>query len=86
MRKIYKYVLPDSTPSIVKAPSGAMALCAQVQADKICVWMNVDPGAEDREYDFHIVPTGGEVPEYSHYVSTVQILGGKFIFHIYLED
>lgn len=88
MRKIYKYILNPSdsgTASIVHAPDGGKVIAAQSQHEQICVWMSVDPQAQERNYIFHVVPTGGTEPSGAKYVDTVQLMGGRLIFHVYLE-
>ena len=83
---IYKYPLTLNDRQTVELPLGAEVLCAQAQYDTIMVWAKVDPQRYKEPRTFYVVATGAAVPEDAvTYLSTVQLFGGRLVFHVYLS-
>jgi hypothetical protein len=71
----------------LELPFGSTVLTVQAQDNLPVLWAEVDPETSLREtHHFFLLNTGAELPARSgKYLNTVQINGGKFIFHIYKE-
>lgn len=84
--KIFKYVIPleGITHNI---PAGATFLSCQLQNKDIVGWYLVDPNSPSSVFQFTVLGTGHEVPEYldeRHYLSTLQITP-VFVVHIFAQ-
>lgn len=85
MTKIYKYELKLGD-NIVTAPDGDI-LCAQIQDDKIVVWIHFDEECETKliKMHFSVVGTGHPIVKLRSsrikYISTVQ--QGEFVWHVF---
>ena len=69
-------------------PKDAEILGCQVQIDQPCIWARIDPETKLDDYKpryFRIVGTGHIIrPEEDLiYIDTIQIHGGKLVFHIF---
>ncbi|MFH5927065.1 DUF7352 domain-containing protein [Roseomonas xinghualingensis] len=82
VQAIYKYILRPGEPVMMPARSGRM-ISVGVQGDDICLWASVDPMTRERPCTFHVVPTGGRVPDFSTFVGTVMLHGGALVFHVF---
>jgi hypothetical protein len=84
---IWKYELhPDSLK--LNLPVNAQVLSVDEQFDKICLWCEVDPTAQETELRiFEIYGTGHRIEHdmgvSRDYIGTVKLQNGRFIFHIY---
>lgn len=96
MTRIFKYPLPMEVvaggagwnPEVhLQLPYGATILTAQAQDNAPVIWAEVDPETARKEARrFYILQTGAPLPGGSlKYINTIQINGGRLIFHIY-ED
>jgi len=88
-KSIWKYVieLKEWPNPIFDIPKGGIVLTAQLQHEKICIWVEVDPNADHEERMFEIFGTGHPIREdmgvERKYISTVQDNFGKLIWHVY---
>jgi hypothetical protein len=92
MRSIFKYDVSAAQGGIIEGPITKL-LTAQVQYGSIVVWAEVDTDTENVKYEIVPVgtgwalnlPTGKCVLDTHQYLSTVQLAGGAFVFHIYAK-
>ena len=94
MRSIYKYDIVNASNGIIEGPITKL-LTAQVQHGAIVVWAEVDTEAPNRKFEVLPIgtgwpldaPTGKECILDTHtYLSTVQLVGGSLILHIYYAE
>lgn len=64
----------------VAMPRKAQILTAQIQDQRICLWILCDPRGPTEERCFLVAPTGVEVEIYQ-YIATVQ--DGPFVWHVF---
>jgi len=85
MKTIWKFQLGVGRVTDVEMPDGARVLTAQAQAGRVYVWATVDPSVSlTSTRSFEIIGTGWDVDEAPRrYISTVQLSGGEFIFHVF---
>ena len=83
---IYKYHIKLSAENNLRMPKGSIILGCQVQHEDVVIWAKTPTKglAEDR----HIRVFGtGQIIDDSEgeliYIDTVQLRGGKFIFHVF---
>ncbi len=93
MKTIHKFELEYQHEQDLAMPTDAKILSIQVQGhtEKICVWAEVEVGRHETYTRIvHIVGTGHNVPEvygkWMKYLATVQVDGGKLVYHIYEEQ
>ena len=72
---------------ILDLPKEAKILTAQIQVDKLCLWALVDPEEKIESRVIQIFGTGHDVEPNANlrYISTVQLVGGQLIYHIFEE-
>jgi len=81
--RIFKTELAIVDRQTIKAPVGAVFLTAQMQ-DDLCLWFLCDESAEMKDRTIAIYGTGNQIPdEPGRYISTVQALGGKLVWHVF---
>lgn len=83
MNTIWKFTL---TPhGFVEMPAGAKVLTTAAQGDDICIWAEVDSGAEKETRHFEVYGTGHEMKQDMgidrRYVGTAFL--GPLVFHVY---
>lgn len=87
MKAIWKYPFEVDGEIILQVPKGAEPLCVQVQDDKPCLWMVVNPDAYLENRKFRIIATGQPFDNSSNrvfdYVGTFQLVEGRFIGHLF---
>lgn len=84
MMTIWKF--PVSRPNGIEIymPKGARVLTAQMQNGTLCLWAVVDDIETPELRKFAIVGTGHQMPAVpTSYVSTFQVDGGSFVFHLF---
>lgn len=85
-KTIWKWQL-DKGVNNISMPIGAELLTAQMQYDEISIWAIVDRNAETEIRTFEVIPTGTPIlydtGTARKYISTIQTLGGKLVFHIF---
>ena len=84
MKTIWKYeVNPYSEQRL---PKGAEVLSVQVQKDKPCIWVLVDPSNEKELRVFRVYGTGHELPDNpGKFIGTFQLFDGDLVFHVFEE-
>lgn len=91
-KRILKYQLELADIYVVRMPKGAEILTVQIQRGALMVWALIDmEELETRNYVFEIVGTGNRMEDdrgrfTRKYISTVQQMGGQFIWHIFLRQ
>lgn len=88
MKRIYKYPLDVTDIQDVRMPMGAVVLSVAVQRNVICVWAEVDEESASEAIfrRFRIYATGVTMDDhdkYPHFLGTVQLLNGDFVFHVF---
>lgn len=87
MKTIFKYQLEITDVQTLQIPVNSTILSVQLQNDTLCMWVLVNTENKIENVNIHIFGTGHEInPEIPlAYISTVQLYGGKLIFHIFKE-
>ena len=83
---VWKFYLPVDDRITIAMPRGARPLCVQVQANKLCLWVAVDPSADPVNHLFLICGTGhhrDDIDFSRHIGSSFQIHGGTLVFHVF---
>lgn len=80
-KTIWKYELNVET--MILMPSGAEILSAHTQADSVCLWVLVDPNAEEEKRTFTVYGTGDKVKPSSEYIGTVLMCNDALVFHVF---
>lgn len=87
MKAVFKFPLPVTDVAVVEMPVSAQVLTVQTQRGQPCIWAMCD---EDGVYErrvFRVLGTGHSIPdkylEKLRYVSTFQLNGGDYIFHVF---
>jgi hypothetical protein len=85
MNTIWKFILQRHGISVIKIPDGAWKILAvQVQELDPVVWVEVSTGAAlSQEIEITAIITGGNPPQGSTYIGTVQIHHGAYVIHYY---
>ena len=85
---IWKFNLELIDEQKVLMPIDPLILTVQMQGDNLCVWALVDPNLSktNKMRTFYVVGTGHPVPKNTRYINTVQEMGGKLIWHIFMEN
>lgn len=88
-QSIYKYELNLGITTIY-VPKGYEVLTAQMQDDRLQVWIKIDSDVNpDQELLFEVIGTGHQLAVYStpmKYVSTVQETNGLYVWHIFYHE
>lgn len=84
-RTIWKIALSPIDKQEVQIPDGAQLLCAREQHDTICIWFACDPRAPTVPRRIAIVGTGHPAPLQGQYLGTAHMLGGRAVFHIFID-
>lgn len=82
-RVIWKFQLHIMERQQVFMPVPATPLCVQMQGERPCLWVEVDPNNPMGNVELTIVGTGQVVPEGSRYVNTFLMNDGVLVFHVY---
>ena len=86
---IFKYPFEVTDLISIEMPKGAHALTVQTQGEIPCIWAIVDPEAPPEIRQFHCYGTGHPINidiSKTRYVGTFQLLGGRFIGHLFEGD
>lgn len=85
METVYKYKIELQDEQIVKLPRGVKILNVDTQDSEIFIWALVDTERDLREIKILIRGTGHEIISCINkkYIGTIQLLGGKLIYHIF---
>jgi len=86
-KRIFKYQMELVDKQFIRLPKDAQVLDVQSQKETPCLWALVEPYNETEERCFEIFGTGHEVKfdmgVDRSYISTFQITGGSFVFHVF---
>ena len=89
MKTIWKYSIlsgnRDGVSVELLMKRGAKILYVAEQDGDICLWAMVDVEEEDVKRYFDVVGTGRKIHEgvKHEYVGSAQVMGGKYVFHIF---
>lgn len=85
MKSVHKYVLPAGRGRYtVPIREGAILRLVGSQGDRLALWYEVDPTAELKEEEFHLLHTGEEFdPSGMGYIGTASFFAGNYIVHVY---
>ena len=83
MKTIHKHIVDlfIGPKQVISLPVGAKPLTFQRQGARIVGWFEVDDAAPREDRVFEVVGTGQPVPDFGHYVATVQM--DAYVWHIY---
>lgn len=82
---VWKFPLLD-TVNKVDLPPGAEVLHVAEQHGQITLWARLDPSAARVARTFHVVGTGGDVPDRADtFRGTAVAAGGSLVFHVFEE-
>lgn len=84
-KSVYKYVLPVTEyPNYIEIPQGSRLIkSAAFRPTAVTLWYEVDTEAPNGVYGFHTLPTGGEVPSNTDYLTSVIYNDGVLVWHVY---
>ena len=84
MATIWKYELEPGLTEL-RMPEGAQVLTMQIQNGTPCLWVKVDPGAQQEDRVFKVYGTGHDIPDYPRlmYVATAQMGDGALVWHVF---
>ena len=85
MQRVYKYQLQTDTVRATSIRASAYFRCMdiQVQDGQPVLWAEVDPEADQVEFEMYAVYTGQQPPTSADYRGTVVL--GSIVIHYYLE-
>jgi hypothetical protein len=85
MRTIWKFPLQHTDTQNVAMPWDAQILTVGVVNEQICLWAMVEDHGSSETRVIRIIGTGHPIDgaELLRYIGTVQLMGGKLIFHVF---
>ncbi len=85
---VWKYPINVTDRQAVRMPAGSTVLSCQFQGDQLCLWAMVNPDVSLRETRIvYVIGTGHKIPDVPlRFISTVQMIGGALIFHVFMEQ
>lgn len=93
---IWRYTIPIADDHEVLMPTGARVMDAQRREGgsdrEVDVWAMVDQRAALHPVRFRVAGTGHRVGPATHprgywrHISTVQVLGGRGVFHVFVQE
>jgi len=89
MNAIWKYEVEVTDMQVVEMPDVSNIISAQVQDDKICLWVEVDTDDDVvKDVVIEVFGTGNKISDTSkerRFIDTVQFHGGELVFHVYAQ-
>lgn len=85
---VYKYPLEIEDEQVVLLPTGARILTVQQQNNNIFLWALVNPTSPNvQAFTIRIHGTGHAISDSDEleYINTVQLYGGKLVFHVFVK-
>ena len=85
---VYKYPLEIEDEQVVLLPTGARILTVQQQNNNIFLWALVNPTSPNAQaFTIRIHGTGHSISNSDEleYINTVQLYGGKLVFHVFVK-
>jgi hypothetical protein len=87
MKTIYKYTLAINGDDLIQLPKHSTILSLQVQNNKPCIWVLIDPNEAMEDIHFVTYGTGHEIrPGLGDFVGTYQLNDGEFVFHVFKQN
>lgn len=92
MMTVWKYPLSIEDRQTIDMPRGTRALSVQVQHGELTVWALVDDDQRENlaPVNFLITGTGNPIQglafESWRFLSTVQLMQGQMVFHVFVQD
>ena len=86
MKEIWKFSFNPTELATVSIPKGAQVLSAGVQGVMLCIWAEVDIGADRVLHGFAIRGTGhptDNLPSDARFLNTVFMEEGALVFHVF---
>lgn len=91
---VWKFVLDKTDQQIIQVPVGAKVLSVAEQQSEIVLYFLVQPGARKVDRQVFIYGTGHPIytdekdcwSPRNRFVGTVNLLGGKLMFHVFVEE
>lgn len=87
-KTVYKYPLEIEDEQVVLLPTGARILTVQQQNNNIFLWALVNPTSTNAQaFTIRIHGTGHAISDSDEleYINTVQLYGGKLLFHVFVK-
>ena len=89
MKTIFKYDLQIVDEQVIAMPERASILTAQVQSGNAKLWAFVDTEKPKRTRKIRVIGTGHPIEEDDmtklRYISTIQLMLGRLVYHVYEE-
>lgn len=84
-KSIYKFVVPVlDHPNYIEIPVGSRLIkSAAFRPTAVTLWYEVDTEAPLNAYGFYTIPTGGEIPSNTEYLTSVIYNDGVLVWHVY---
>jgi hypothetical protein len=87
-KRIFKYPLEVENKQVINLPKGSELLTVQTQFNKPQLWALVDPNEKEKEERYIEMFGTGHPINYNvdlerKYLSTYQLDGGNFVFHVF---
>ena len=85
---VYKYHLEIEDEQVVLLPTGSRILTVQQQNNNIFLWALVNPTSPNKQaFTIRIHGTGHAISDSDEleYINTVQLYGGKLVFHVFVK-
>lgn len=86
MKRIYKYPLTMAFVETIRMPVSRKTLAALIQHGGIVLYAEVDDTHAPVDTKVYCIPTGANVPPDAIYVSTLMLVGGNYVLHVYIES
>lgn len=83
MKTVYKYPVPFGDEVTVEIPVFAKILHLNMQHGEPCIWALVDSDEKPAKRRFMWRGTGHNADGVGHYVGTIIVEGGQFVFHLF---
>lgn len=83
---VWKFELKLTDEQTIVVTEDARILSAQMQFDKLCVWVRLNPQTPQQQRRIFVHGTGHDVSHYAgRHLGTVQIGNGTLVFHVFEE-
>lgn len=88
--EIWKFEVPLTDEILIKIPKGGKILSLQLQRQKPCIWVLVNPLNEKESRMFEWYVTGGTLAineKSAHiYIGTCQLFDGDYVLHLFERE
>lgn len=83
MNTVWKFQMRPHFHQLVPMPEGATLLTVAQQDGDVYLWAMCDSDAPLVERIIITVPTGEPIPEGCKYISTIHLVEGALVFHLF---